>query len=192
MGEIAERLVTVEEFLAWDDGTDRRYQLLRGAITMMAPAQVIHGNLVVRAGAQLQAKLRHGCSPISEAGIKPPHRADTYYVADLAVTCQPLERGEVHLRHPVLIVEVLSPSTAATDRLLKLDDYRQIPSVTDILLVSSTEIRVDHWHRHGEGWIVLFLGPGESVRLPGLEATLELDRLYEDLALDEPPPTPAD
>jgi Uma2 family endonuclease len=183
MAETAERLLTVDEFLAWDDGTDRRYQLLRGAVTMMAPAQLAHGRLVSRLDRALGGQLHRPCEPITEAGIKPPHRDDTYYEADLVVTCQPIMHGEVYLRDPILIVEVLSPSTVATGRLLKLADYRLIPSVTDILLVESQEVRIEHWHRQGEAWLVVLRGPGERVELPGLAVAIELDALYDGLPL---------
>ncbi len=62
----------------------------------------------------------------------------------MAVTCRPLKRGEACPQEPALVAEVLSPSTAATDRLLKLDGYRRIPSVTDILFVPSATAQVDH------------------------------------------------
>lgn len=183
MGEIAERLLTVDEFLAWDDGSDRRYQLLRGAITMMAPAQVTHGQLVASLVEALAKHLKRPCRSTTEAGIKPPHRNDTFYIADLAVSCRPAERGAIYLSEPVLIVEVLSPSTAATDRLLKLPDYRLIPSVTDILLVESQEACIEHWRRQGDGWLVVLRRSGERVELSDLGVTVELDALYDGLPL---------
>lgn len=193
MAQTAERLLTVDEFLAWDDGTDHRYQLLRGVVTMMAPPQAVHGALVIRLGTALSNRLPRRCSATGEAGIRPPHRNDTYYQADLAVTCRPIQRGEIYLAEPVLIAEVLSPSTAATDRLLKLPDYRLIPSVTDILLVEGQEARIEHWHRHGDGWLVVLRGPGERVELADLDVTLEVDALYDGLPLgDEEPPPPHD
>jgi Uma2 family endonuclease len=186
MGETAERPLSVDEFLAWDDGTDRRYQLLRGSVTMMAPPQAVHGALVVRLAGQLSARLPRSCSAVTEAGIRPPHRTDTYYQADLAVTCRPLESGEVYLREPVLVVEVLSPSTEATDRLLKLDDYRLIPSIADILFVSSLRCQVEHWQRQGDVWLVATRGPGERIELPAFAITIDLDTLYADLPLAPP------
>jgi Uma2 family endonuclease len=190
MADTAAQLVTVDEFLEWDDGTDRRYQLLRGVITMIAPAQTVHGRLVSRLAARLTDRLRRPCEPIVEAGVKPPHRDDTFYVADVAVTCRPLERGEVYLPEPVLFAEVLSPSTASTDRLLKLPDYRLIPSVMDILLVSTATARLEHWHREDDGWEVVFRGPGERVELAALDTVIALDELYRDLPheAEEPPP----
>ena len=188
MGETAERLLSVDEFLAWDDGTDTRYQLLRGLVTMMAPPQAVHGALVARLAGQLSAQLPRSCSSITEAGIRPQHRSDTYYHADLAVTCRPLERGEIYVREPVLVVEVLSPSTEATDRLLKLDDYRLIPSIADILFVSSMRAQVEHWHRQGDVWLVATRSAGERIELTSFAISIEIDTLYADLPL-APEPT---
>lgn len=191
MGEAAARLLTVEQFLAWDDGTDRRHQLLRGVVTMMAPPQAVHGALVMRLGARLATGLSGSCVAITEAGIKPPHRGDTFYQADLAVTCSPIERGQVYLTDPVLVVEVLSPSTAATDRLLKLDDYRLIPALGDILFVASTQIRVEHWHRQGDVWVVAVRGAGERLHLAAFDLLIDVDALYADLPIaGEPEPAP--
>ena len=55
---------------------------------------------------------------------------------------------------PVLIIEVLSPSTAVHDRGRKVEDYSRLPSVKEILLVSSEERRVRSWRRDGRRWIV--------------------------------------
>ena len=52
MAEPARRLWTLDEFLAFDDGTDRRYELLDGQIVAMAPASDVHGALVARLGAR--------------------------------------------------------------------------------------------------------------------------------------------
>ena len=83
------------------------------------------------------------CCVISEAGIVIPDRADTYYIADLAVTCAPREPGRRMVVDPVLVIEVLSPSTGQVDRWRKVADYRTLPSVQEILVVFSDERRVE-------------------------------------------------
>lgn len=159
---------------------------------MMAPPQAVHGALVMRLGARLAAALPRPCAAVTEAGIKPAHRGDTYYQADLAVTCRPLERGQVYLADPVLIVEVLSPPTAATDRLSKLDDYRLIPALGDILFVASTQARVEHWHRQGDVWVVAVRGAGERLHLAAFDLSIDIDALYADLPIEaEPAPEAA-
>jgi Uma2 family endonuclease len=115
-----------------------------------------------------------------EAGILLPGAIDTYYQADLAISCAGLTR-DPSVPEPRVIIEILSPSTAATDYLRKLPDYRGIPSVEDILLVSSTELRIEHWRRETDGWKVQdFRGEG-VVRLQAFDIRVALSDLYQDL-----------
>ena len=137
MAEAALKGMTVDEFLHWEDGTDTRYELVGGFVVAMARPMPAHGRLAVRLGGAIDAALRSRppCAVQSEAGIVRPDRDDTCYVADLAVTCEPLRTEDRLIREPVLIVEVVSPSTAVFDRQTKVADYRRIPSVQEILLI---------------------------------------------------------
>ncbi|HEX6111926.1 MAG TPA: Uma2 family endonuclease [Geminicoccaceae bacterium] len=131
--------MTLAEFLQWDDGTDRRYQLLDGLAMMMAPSLEAHGELAAALAAETRARVKPSRRVISEAGIAIPERADTYYVADLAVTCAPREPGRRMVVEPVLVVQVLSPSTGEVDRWRKVADYRTLPSVREIVVAFSDE-----------------------------------------------------
>jgi Uma2 family endonuclease len=110
MASPAPKRLTLAEFLEWDDGTDRRYELLDGIPVMMAPSLEAHGELALALGAEIRTRLKQPCRVISEAGIIIPERADTYYVADLAVTCAPREPGRRMTVEPVLVVEIRSPA----------------------------------------------------------------------------------
>lgn len=182
MAEPARRLWRLDEFLAFDDGTDTRYELFDGQIVAMAPASDVHGALVMRLARRIGNALPPGCEVVGEAGIVPPERADSWYEADLAVTCAGLT-GRQFIAEPILIVEVLSPSTAATDGDRKLPDYRTIPSLQDILVVSSTEPRIEHFRREPHGWKIHDLRGDGTLRLQGLDVTLDLAELYKGLAL---------
>jgi len=178
MAQAARRRWTVEEFLALDDGTDRRYELLDGEIVAMAPPARAHGTLVSRLARVIGNALRPPCEVIAEAGIIPPERGDSYYQADLAVTCTPGAPSDQFVAEPVLIAEVLSPSTAATDRDRKLPDYRRIGSLQDILVVSSTEARIEHFRREPDGWKVQDYAGSGTVTLGSFDVTLDLSELY--------------
>lgn len=179
MAEPAERRWTIEEFLTWDDGTDRRYELVDGQIMAMAPPSEAHGtidaNLTIRIGSQLQAP----CRVVGEAGVVPADRNDTYYQADLLVTCAPPERGRPHPPDPLLIIEVLSPSTAVHDRGRKVEDYSRLPSVKEILLVSSEERCVRYWRRDGRRWIVEDLIGEAELRLEIVPDPIPLAAIYD-------------
>ena len=177
MARSVRRLWSLDEFLGFDDGTDTRYELFEGQIVAMAPASDVHGALVARLAVRIGAGLRPPCELVIEAGIVPPERADSWYQADLAVTCAGLT-GQQYLTEPVLIVEVLSPSTATTDRERKLPDYRAIPSLQDILVVSSSEPRIEHFRREAEGWKIHDLRGQGTVRLQAWDLTLDLADLY--------------
>ena len=109
----------------------------------------------------------------------PPDRDDTYYQADLLATCVPPERGRQYPPAPVLIAEVVSQSTAILDHGQKLDDYRQLPSVKEILLVASEERRVQHWRRDGARWVVDDLIGDADLRLAAVPDPIPLRAIYE-------------
>ena len=141
MAERARKLMSAAEFLEWDDGTDTRYELIDGRARAMAPPIEAHGTVVANLARHIGNRLKPPCRVVVEAGIIPVDRADTWCQADLVVTCAPLERGARAIAEPRLIVEVLSPSTAAHDRGVKLADYRKLASV-ELLLVASEDRHV--------------------------------------------------
>jgi Uma2 family endonuclease len=143
----------------------------------MAPVSEVHGELVARLAVGIGGSLRPPCEVVIEAGIAPPERADSWYEADVAVTCAGLT-GQQFVAEPRLIALVLSPSTAATDRDRKLPDYRTIPSLQDILVVSSGEPRIEHYRREADGWKIHDLRGGGTLRLEAFDLTLDLGELY--------------
>src|SRR6266446_2927386 len=192
MSELAVKRMTVAEFLRWEDGTDTRYELLGGFPVAMAPPAIAHGILVLRLGARIDAALRSRppCFGQSEAGIVRPDRDDTCYVADLAVSCSPPERGQQLLQDPLLIVEILSPGTAMYDRQTKVADYRRIPSVEKILLIDSTSIFAEVLRREGDRWITeIVRGPQATLTLASIALTAAVSDLYEGIDLADPAAT---
>jgi Uma2 family endonuclease len=173
--------MTLAEFLKWDDGTDRRYELLDGNPVMMAPTLEAHGELAAALAREIGARVQPPCRVISEAGIGMSDRADTYYVADLAVTRAPREPGRRMVVEPVLVVEVLSPSTGQVDRWRKVADYRTLPSVREILLVFSDERRVEVQRRTTDGWRVEDLIGKAAIELSCCNGPIPLRAVYRDL-----------
>jgi Uma2 family endonuclease len=189
MSEAAFKRMTIPEFLRWEDGTDTRYELLGGSPVAMAPPAVAHGILAVRLGARIDAaaRSRSPCFGQSEAGIAKPDQNDTLYIADLAVTCTPPERGQQLVQHPLLIVEMLSPGTALYDRQTKVSDYRRIPSVNEILLIDSASLFAEVLRREGSRWITeIVRGPQATLSLASIGMTATMSDLYEGIDLPDP------
>jgi Uma2 family endonuclease len=179
MAEPAEKRWTVEQFLEWDDGTDRRHELVDGCIVAMAPPSEAHATIVMNLGTAIRNRLPPPCRVLGEFGVRLENRDDSFYQFDLAVTCAPAEAGRRYIAEPVLIVEVLSPSTQLHDRGRKLDDHRQLPSVNEVLLVASEQRRVQHWRRDGTRWIVEDLIGDADLRLAAIADPIPLAAIYD-------------
>jgi Uma2 family endonuclease len=179
MARAADKLWTLEEFLAFDDGTDTSYQLFDGRIVAMNPPLRGHGALVARLIRIVGNQLKPPCEVYAEAGIIPVNRRNSWYKADLIVTCTPGNYKDQFIAEPVLVVEVLSPSTSATDFSRKLPDYQQIPTMRDVLLVSGMERLIRHWRRKADGWTEHGHRRSATVRLAGLPVALRMPELYD-------------
>ncbi len=125
---------------------------------------------------------------------------DTTYFPDVSVTCPPLEHAERPrhaLKNPVLVGEVLSPSTADWDLDGKFRGYRSITSLRHYLVVAQTHQEVKHFAREDDGsWRMTVHGPGTSIHLRDHDVLVPVDAIYARVELvggpgpTAPPPGP--
>jgi Uma2 family endonuclease len=179
MTEIAEKRMTVAEFLTWDDGTDTRYELIDGRLVAMAPVAPGHSVIVINLGHELKSRLRPPCYAGGEAGVRRPDRNDTFYEADVVVSCTPLGPDMTTIPEPVVVIEVLSPSTLDHDLGRKTRDYRRIDSVREIVLLASEQRHVTVWRRRGAKWEVEDLIGDAVLELEAVGVTIPLTAVYE-------------
>jgi Uma2 family endonuclease len=181
----AVRPLTVAEFLARDDGSDVRYELLGGEIVAMAAPSRAHQILAVNFARRLAEALdgRPPCSAGAEAAIALPDRDDTCHIADLAVTCIAYEPLQKLVPSPLVLIEILSPSTEARDRRVKLPDYRGIPSVQEIVLIDQEPFYCEVHRRLDDGrWLTdLLRTPEARLRLVSIGFDQPLSSLYANI-----------
>jgi Uma2 family endonuclease len=97
----------------------------------------------------------------------------------VVVTRAPLDLDLQHFPEPVLIAEVVGPEEGGHDFGTKLPDYRMIPSLREILLVSSRERRAEHWRREGDRhWLVRDLIGERELRLEIADSAIPLAAVY--------------
>lgn len=188
MAEPAIKQMTLEEFLAWEDGTDARYELVAGFPVAMAPPLEGHGILVARLVRRLENALasRRPCHAQTEAGILHPDRADTFFVADAGVTCAPYDIRRQHMQDPILLIEILSPGTERHDRRVKMPAYQRIASVQEILLVDSEGRYAALHRRQGDQWIIqISSGAAGTITLASVGIEISMSELYEGLTFPE-------
>ncbi|MGL5138876.1 MAG: Uma2 family endonuclease [Beijerinckiaceae bacterium] len=158
-----------------------RWELLDGEPVMMAPQSVVHQGVVSNLLAKCRQLARsRGCREYPGLGILNNDIDDYAPIPDIVVRCGPPVQGG-YIADPVVIAEILSPSTAANDRGRKLEFYKMISSLKTILLVYANERRVEHWTRGGNDWIEGVTQGDGIVPLEGVGGEISLDEVYEGL-----------
>jgi Uma2 family endonuclease len=156
MGAIAKIPVrmTVAEFLAWDAGDGRLWQLVDGEPQAMAPASRTHGAIqaeLCRLIANHLAARPSLCSVLANPGIVPRVQAEhNVRIPDLAVISSEYAAEEPVIADPVLIVEILSPTNVA-ETWANVWAYTTIPSVREIVVLRTVSIGTDLLRRCPDG-----------------------------------------
>lgn len=169
---------TADEFIAWAlDQPSGRFELSNGRIVAMAPERASHamakGNLYVALRQSLLAR-GPGCQVFPD-GMSVRVDDDTVYEPDALVRCGPPLPGDaVEATDPVVVVEVVSPSSRGIDRGAKLAGYFSIRSVRHYLIVDTEKRVVIHHRRDEAGGIVATVVHAGDIGLdpPGTSITL--------------------
>ena len=164
---------------------EERWELLDGEPVLRSPQSERHQIIVSNLMAGLrQAARERGCRVLPGLGMLNDEIDDYAPIPDVVLRCGPPVDGG-YARDPVLVAEVLSPSTMNNDRGRKLDFYRAIPTLRTILIVYQDEVRIEAWQRqHGGAWIRTVLkGLGDMLSLPEIESGLSLADIYRDAAV---------
>ena len=177
-----------EACLALERSTDQRYEWFDGHIYAMAGGTVAHAALAGAIIGELRA-LSLGCDCLvlsSDAKLRVLATGLATY-PDGSVVCGPLSTDPSDanvVTNPTLVFEVLSDSTEGYDRGKKFENYQQIPSLRDYVLVSQYAKRIEVFSREGEGqWTLRVAGAGQSVQLTAMAGVIEVDRVYAGIVL---------
>lgn len=178
--------MTVEQFLAWEERQEQRYEFDGFQQVAMAGGTAEHSavqrNLVIALGTRLvgQPCQVHGSElKIAVAGrIRYP---------DAFIVCTPVPRGATVVTDPVVVFEVLSPGTADEDLTVKNAEYRATPSIQRYVIVQQNHAGAIAFSRKGEDWVSDILTGLEAVLyLPEAGISIPLAELYLDVTLDAP------
>lgn len=176
--------MTAAEFLAWDAGMRQRHEYVRGEVFAMAGAEERHVTVALNLAMALRVHLRGTpCRTfITDMKLR-VDTADAYFYPDVMVTCSAADaRDPLVKREPVLVVEVLSPGTAAYDRGAKFADYRRLPSLHEYLLVDVDTRRCDLYRKGDDGlWVLHPSEPGAGVQLASVDLMLAAEALWAEL-----------
>lgn len=157
MSAVPQKHMNVDEFLAWAEGRPGRYELFRGAVYAMTPERAVHAKLKFRVQSALENAIRiHGlpCHMLPD-GMTVRVDETTAHEPDALVYCGPeIASSAIEVPNPVIVVEVLSPSTRHIDAQFKLAGYFRLPSVKHYLVVDPDKPVVIHHARRDDGTIL--------------------------------------
>jgi Uma2 family endonuclease len=146
--------LTREEFHRWAEGQTGRYERVSGEPVAMSPERVQHVRIKSRVWAALDRAVREAgtdCEALGD-GVTIEVDADTDYEPDAVVNCGPrLPPDATAATNPLIVVEVLSPSTQSVDSSEKFADYFRVPSIQHYLIVRARRQEIiHHWRAGGE------------------------------------------
>ncbi len=186
--EPKKKLMTEEEFLAWERLQEVKHEYYAGEIVAMTGASLAHNRISVNLISSLHGKLRGGSCQVlaSDMRVWVP-RAHSYVYPDVLVVCGSAELYDHQkdvLLNPRLVIEILSPSTERLDRRKKFWGYQTIEALQEYLLVSQDEMFVEQFVRDGAAWrYVAWLPESGRVELKSVPAVLAFDEVYQGVTL---------
>lgn len=177
------RRYTVEEYLALEVQSETKHEYFDGEIFAMAGADISHNWIGLNFAASFRQALRGRLCKVVMEGVQLAVQEGHHYTyPDVMITCDPDDQRAKRILHaPVLLIEVLSPSTAEYDRGRKFNQYKQLPSLQHYLLVSQTSWLVEWYRREPNNiWSFTALVEAEdSLVIPDLNINLTVAEIYE-------------
>lgn len=173
-----------DDYLAWEQAQPCRNEYVDGEVFAMSGASDAHGTAALNLAALLRSALRgKPCKPfISDMKVH-VEAANSFFYPDILVTCDPRDRvpEASHVKHhPVLIVEVLSPTTEAYDRGNKFAAYRGLASLQEYVLVSTEQRRIEVFRRDDTGhWVLYPFALDEELELASVDFRCPVADVFE-------------
>lgn len=179
---------TPDEFLRWNEGREGKREFVNGRVVeMMINVTRSHvdiaSNLIMTLGPQLdRSKFSFGSGEFSVRTAEGIRYPDFFIDRRLPQS----QRTDLAATEPLLLAEILSPSSYGRDFIDKVADYERMDSLLYYLILSQDEARVWLWSRSPDGWVAKpmeVVGEDETVTLPALDLTMPLASVYAGIEL---------
>lgn len=198
MGAARQALLSEAEYLALEEQSQVRHEYVDGQVYAMAGGSQRHNCIALNVASSLLMALRGKPCRVFMSDVRlKVARDNAYYYPDVMVACGATERlagDQNSLDDPLLVVEVLSPSTETIDRREKLAAYRRLPSVREYVLVNQDSQQVEIYRRQGDiGWLYFSYEAGETVQLASVGLDMPIAEWYAgtDITAAQSPLIPA-
>jgi Uma2 family endonuclease len=181
MAALTKTRMNVDEYIAWAEGRPGRYELYEGVVYAMAPQRAVHAEIKFAIQAALLAGIRAQRLPchMLPDGMTVRIDAATAYEPDASIYCGPkLPPAALEVTNPVIVVEVLSPSTEHIDTSVKLPGYFRLPSTMHYLIADPDRPLVIHHARAADDSILTRIVREGAIALDPPGIGLSLAEIY--------------
>ena len=179
--------MTLAEFLAWEERQELRYEFDGVEPVAMTGGTAGHATVQRNLAMALGSRLRGKPCQFFGSDLKIQVAENHIRYPDGMVVCSHVDRSAKVVHDPVVIFEVLSPSTAANDRIVKAREYQATPSVQRYVMLEQARIGATVHVRAADGWNVLVLKDGDTLALPEIDLAIPLAEFYEGLTFEDHP-----
>lgn len=172
--------ISVADYLEGEKTSPVKYEFVYGEVYAMAGTSDNHNRIVNEIVARLVVHLRDSrCEPFS-GEIKVRVSPNVYYYPDVLVSCEESPENPYFRNEPILIVEVISPSTEHIDRREKLLFYQQMPSLQEYVVIEQKKISIEVHRRRSDGtWITYFFNHNDDeVEFQSVDLTMKIKEIY--------------
>ncbi len=181
------KFLTEEEYFAFEETSLEKHEYYNGEIFAMAGASIAHNQIVGNTLSDINQHLRNKNCQVFPSDLKIHIEANflnTY--PDLSIVCgqpQLYNNRTDTIINPSILIEVLSPSTKDYDRGSKFTLYREIPTLKEYILISSTEYRFEKFARQQDNtWHFSEVRtPDETIRIETIDFQIPLIELYRNV-----------
>ncbi len=178
MNVVMRQEMSLEEFLAWEEQQELRWEYDGSqAVAMVGGTQahaIIQGNVIAALNIRLRAT---PCRAVGSDLKVQTSRAVRY--PDAFVFCNPGPGSTTVISDPVVIFEIISPSTGSVDRITKNREYAGIPSVRRYVMLEQEEVAATMFERNGDDWIGRILGADAMLHMPEIGIEVPLAEFYD-------------
>ena len=179
------RPMSVLEFLDWEERQQLRYEFDGFEPVDMTGGTVEQGLIQANLIRHIGNRLRGEPCRILGSHVKIAVAGSIRY-PDAFVVCSPTIRGATVITDPVVIFEVLSPSTSTTDRIVKNQEYRDTPSIRRYVMLEQDRQAATVFERAGDDWVGHVVSGDVVLAMPEIGIELPLAELYEGVSFAEP------
>jgi Uma2 family endonuclease len=185
MASVLEKTISVAEYLERERTSEVKHEYLDGMVREMSGASREHNIIATNISRELDVHLETQPCEIYGSDMRVRVTPTRYTYPDLTVVCEtPFFEDSVldTLLNPLLMIEILSPSTEAYDRGDKFSFYRRIESLQEFVFVGQDKPKLECYFRQGREWrFSEAVRLDDVVRLETIDLTLSLARVYKKL-----------